>query len=135
MKKSKNQTRTIKRKSDRSADATDGACDRIEVERKNKRANLDAPCLLIESDSVKANPDYDAVLRARRAQVEENARRRSKTIQDVEARLFKAVELGLIDKTAAFDEEGLVREITRILDMNIGNEEKIIGDLFEERAV
>jgi hypothetical protein len=60
------------------------------------------------------------VLRARRNQVQENARRRSKTIQNIEARLVKAVELGLIcNKTAAFNEEGLMQETSRILDMKI----------------
>ena len=60
--------------------------------------------------------------------------RRSKTVQDVEARLVKAVELGLIDKTAAFDEDGLFREISKILDMKIADENKTLDELFEEHA-
>ena len=142
VKKIKNEARANKRKLDRSAESTDGAENRKDVARRNKRANLDAAafgaCLNMESESVIAefaNPaSCDAVLRARRAQVEENARRRSKTVQDVEARLVKAVELGLIDKTAAFDEDGLFREISKILDMKIADENKTLDELFEEHA-
>ncbi len=66
-------------------------------------------------------PAFDDVLRARKTKVEENARRRSKTIEDVEARLERAVQLGLIDKTASFE---LNQEISKIVHMKIGNETK-----------
>jgi hypothetical protein len=93
----------------------------------------------MEPESVVAefgNPaSCDAVLRARRAQVEENDRKRSKTVEDIEARLVRAVELGLINRTAAFEEDGLVQEISKILDMKIANENKTLDELFEEHAI
>ncbi len=139
LKKIKNQARAIKRKSDRSSNATDDAKDRVHVEKTNKRANLDAAafgaCILMESDSIIVDPSFDAVLRARRAQVSENARRRAKTVRDVEARLVKAVELGLIEKTAAFDADGLFQELSKVLDMKIGTEGKTLEELFEDHGL
>jgi hypothetical protein len=119
--------------------ATDDAKDRVHVEKTNKRANLDAAafgaCILRESDSIIVDPSFDAVLRARRAQVSENARRRAKTVRDVEARLVKAVKLGLIEKTAAFDADGLFQELSKVLDMKIGTEGKTLEELFKDHGL
>ena len=125
LKKIKNQSRKARRQADRSTEADARGRARVEVEKANKKANWDAAafgaCLQLEVTSSNRAPAFDDVLRARKTKVEENARRRSKTIEDVEARLERAVRLGLIDKTAAFD---LKQEISKIVHMKIGNETK-----------
>jgi hypothetical protein len=141
LKEVNNQSRKITRQKDRSDEADARGRARVKVEKANKKANLDAAafgaCLQLEVTSDQLAPAFDDVLRARQTKIEENARRRSETIEDVEVRLAKAVELGLIEQTVAFDEGGLNREISRILHMKIkiGNEEKTLHELFEEYAV
>ena len=65
-------------------------------------------------------PAWDAVLRARQSQIDENARRRNATVLEVQARLERAVQLGLIDQTSALSATGIAPVIETILHKKIG---------------
>ena len=127
LKKEKNGVRQLKRVRDRSELADAGAADRIEVERANKRSWLDSAvfgrCLKIETGKtgqILPEPAWDAVLRARQSQIDENARRRNATVLEVQARLERAVQLGLIDQTSALSATGIASVVESILHKTIG---------------
>ncbi len=142
LKRDKNADRQLKRVRDRSEYADAGAADRIAVERANKKSNLDSAafgrCLIIETDKtgqILTEPAFDTVLRARRSQEAENARRRNATVVDVQARLERAVQLGLIDQSSAFSATGIAPVIQNILHKKIGPDHQTLHDLFLTHAI
>jgi hypothetical protein len=142
LKRDKNADRQLKRVLDRSEYADAGAADRIAVERANKKSNLDSAafgrCLqleTVETGQILTKPAFDAVLRARQSQKAENARRRNATVVDAQARLEKAVQLGLIDESSAFCATGIAPVIANILHKKIGPDHQTLHDLRLTHAI
>lgn len=142
LKKEKNAVRQKKRVHDRSEFADAGAADRIEVERANKRAWLDSAalgrCVQLETGltgQILPGPAWDAVLRARQSQIDENARRRNATVLEVQARLETAVQLGLIDQSTALSATGIASVVENILHKQIGPDHQTLHDLCLTHAI